>query len=203
MGNQHHNMNQNVEKISTKIQDEGLKITVVTRRGARTGNDVTTGGKQVEKWIKKLAGSYAMFNPHQEKETYKKEIKEFLGPDWVASTSAMLLVVDMPLVYDQTILEGPLEKVSTLKEFLKSCLQLMKDDFVLNTLCKMIINAHKKRNFHIIQRVVNQVMCKKRTNGEFRLSAQIGEYDVDNVILDLGSDVNVLPKQTLGKDGEA
>jgi hypothetical protein len=25
---------------------------------------------------------------------------------------------------------------------------------------------------------------------------QIGEYDIDNVILDLGSDVNVLPKKT-------
>jgi len=43
---------------------------------------------------------------------------------------------------------------------------------------------------------VNQVLRKKRTNGEFRLSAKIGEYDVDNVILDLGFDVNVLPKQT-------
>jgi hypothetical protein len=44
--------------------------------------------------------------------------------------------------------------------------------------------------------VVNHVLHKKRTNGEFRFSAQIGRYDVDNVILDLGSDVNVLPKQT-------
>jgi hypothetical protein len=42
---------------------------------------------------------------------------------------------------------------------------------------------------------VNQVLCKKRTNKEFILSAQIEEYDVDNIILDLGSDVNVLPKQ--------
>jgi hypothetical protein len=43
---------------------------------------------------------------------------------------------------------------------------------------------------------MNQVLRKKRTNKEFRLSAQIGEYDMDNVILDLGSDVNVLPRQT-------
>jgi hypothetical protein len=39
-------------------------------------------------------------------------------------------------------------------------------------------------------------MCKKRTNGEFRFSVHIGEYDIDNVILYLGSDVNVLPKKT-------
>jgi len=29
-----------------------------------------------------------------------------------------------------------------------------------------------------------------------RLTALIGEYEMDQVILDLGSDVNVLPKQT-------
>jgi hypothetical protein len=44
--------------------------------------------------------------------------------------------------------------------------------------------------------VVNQVLRRKRTNGEFRFSVKIGEYDVDNVILDLGPGVNVLPKKT-------
>jgi hypothetical protein len=32
--------------------------------------------------------------------------------------------------------------------------------------------------------------------GNSSFNVQIGEYDVDNVILDLGSDVNVLPKKT-------
>ena len=44
--------------------------------------------------------------------------------------------------------------------------------------------------------MVNQVLRRKRTNEEFKFNAQIGEYDVDNIILDLGFDVNVLPKQT-------
>ena len=47
----------------------------------------------------------------------------------------------------------------------------------------------------IAQRVVNLVLRRKRTNKEFILSAQIGEYDVDNVIMDLRSNVNVLPKK--------
>jgi hypothetical protein len=50
--------------------------------------------------------------------------------------------------------------------------------------------------------MVNQVLCRKRTNGEFKFNAQIGEYDVDNVILDLGLDVNVLPKKTWEMMGE-
>ena len=43
--------------------------------------------------------------------------------------------------------------------------------------------------------MVNQVLRTKRTNEEFRFNAHIGEYDVVNIILDLGSDVNVLPKK--------
>ena len=35
-----------------------------------------------------------------------------------------------------------------------------------------------------------------------RLNVQIGEYDMTDVILDLGSDVNVLPKQTWGQMGK-
>lgn len=33
-----------------------------------------------------------------------------------------------------------------------------------------------------------------RTGREMRLTTQIGEYEMDQVILDLGSDANVLPK---------
>jgi hypothetical protein len=50
--------------------------------------------------------------------------------------------------------------------------------------------------------MVNQVLRRKRTNEEFKFNAHIREYNVDNVILDLGSDVNVLPKQTWEMMGE-
>ena len=37
---------------------------------------------------------------------------------------------------------------------------------------------------------------KKWTGNEMRLTMQTREYDMDHVILDLGFDANVLPKQT-------
>ena len=37
---------------------------------------------------------------------------------------------------------------------------------------------------------------KTRTGREMRLTAQIGEYEMDQVILDLRLDANVLSKQT-------
>jgi hypothetical protein len=70
----------------------------------------------------------------------------------------------------------------------------MKDETSLKTIYEMIYHCTQGRETPITQRVVNQVLHRKRTNEEFKFSEQIGEYDVDNVILDLGSDVNVLPK---------
>ena len=45
-----------------------------------------------------------------------------------------------------------------------------------------------------MNRVVHKIKKYIRTGKEMRLSAQIGEYDMDEVILDLGSEVNVLMK---------
>jgi len=43
--------------------------------------------------------------------------------------------------------------------------------------------------------------CKERIGHEMSLTTQIGESEMDQVILDLGSDVNVLPKKTWERMG--
>jgi hypothetical protein len=89
------------------------------------------------------------FDPQQEKETYQRARKEILGLDWAASTSCA------PLVCDRTMPEKPLGKVSTLREFLRSCIELMKDEIALNALCEMIDHCAQEREMPIAQRVVN------------------------------------------------
>ena len=42
---------------------------------------------------------------------------------------------------------------------------------------------------------------KKKMGKEMHMNIQIGDYEVDSVILDLGSDVNILTKQTWKKMG--
>jgi hypothetical protein len=71
---------------------------------------------------KEINRTYANIRSLKIKETYQRERKEILRPDWVASTSSM------PLVYDRTMPEKPLGKVSTLRDFLRSCIELMKDE---------------------------------------------------------------------------
>jgi hypothetical protein len=54
-------------------------------------------------------------------------------------------VYDMSLIYDCTIPERLVKKVSTLKYFLKSCLELMKDETTLNALHNMIDQCTQDR----------------------------------------------------------
>ena len=46
------------------------------------------------------------------------------------------------------------------------------------------------------QRAVHNIMGYTRTGREMRLTAQVGEFEMDEVILDLGSQNNFLTKQT-------
>jgi hypothetical protein len=44
--------------------------------------------------------------------------------------------------------------------------------------------------------IVNQVRKKRRTSRDFRLNENIGYFNMGDIILDLGSKVNVLSKKT-------
>ena len=46
------------------------------------------------------------------------------------------------------------------------------------------------------QNIVNQVRKKRRTSREFILNSNIGDFNMGDIILDLGSEVNVFPKNT-------
>jgi hypothetical protein len=43
---------------------------------------------------------------------------------------------------------------------------------------------------------VCQVSKNKHTGREFKMTVELGSYDMDGVMLDLGSDKNILPKKS-------
>jgi len=47
----------------------------------RKGVDMTNGGKNTKKWVRKSTGPLQTFDPRQEKETYQRAIKEVLRQD--------------------------------------------------------------------------------------------------------------------------
>jgi hypothetical protein len=46
------------------------------------------------------------------------------------------------------------------------------------------------------QKIVNHLHARRKTSREFRLNANIEDFNMGDIILDLRSKVNVLPKKT-------
>ena len=75
-------------------------------------------------------------------------------------------------------------------------MKLVRDQNALAGLQAIISNGDKKIGERTLERVVNQVRRRFRTGGEMRLTTLIGEFDMEQIVLDIGSDVNVLTRQT-------
>ena len=89
---------------------------------------------------------------------------------------------------------------SMLTTFLETCMKLLRDSKAVKGLQELINRCAGTTPGE--PRVVRKIgKHKTRTGREMRLTAQIGEYEMDQVILDLGSDANVLPKQTWERMG--
>jgi len=63
---------------------------------------------------------------------------------------------------------------------------------------KCVSKENSPEEPHVVRKIGKH---KARTGREMRLTAQIGEYEMDQVILDLGLDANILPKKTWERMG--
>jgi hypothetical protein len=81
-------------------------------------------------------------------------------------------------------------------EFLYTCIKLIQDEIVVQELQNVIRQYEIGSIDPLLNKIVHQLSKKRRTNKQLHLNSQIGEYDIDYVVLDLGSEVNVMTKQT-------
>jgi hypothetical protein len=102
----------------------------------------------------------------------------------------------MPLAFNQSASPKEGQEVSKLMEFLYTCIKLIQDESVVQELQNLIRQYDIGRIDPLLNKSVHQLSKKRRTNKELHLNAQIGEYDIDYVVLDLGSKVNVMMKKT-------
>jgi hypothetical protein len=61
----------------------------------------------------------------------------------------------------------------------------------------MIESCHIDEKGKLEHNIVNHLHSRQRTSREFRLNANIRDLNMGDIILDLGCEVNVLPKKTL------
>jgi hypothetical protein len=111
-------------------------------------------------------------------------------------------IYDMPHPFDHTNRHHSSEKVSNIKNFLVSCLKLLKDQTSLQVLQRLIEKCNSGEEIQLEQKTVNHVHRKIRTNREFRLNENIGDFNMGDIILDLGYEVNCFPKKTWECMGE-
>jgi hypothetical protein len=88
------------------------------------------------------------------------------------------------------------KEVSKLIKFLYTCIKIIQYENVVRELQHLIKQYELEKIDPFLNREVHQIGKRRRTNKELHLNAQIREYDIDYVVLDLGSEVNVMMKKT-------
>jgi hypothetical protein len=113
-----------------------------------------------------------------------------------------VVVYDMPHMFEQTSRDHPSKQVSNLRNFLGSCVKLLNDKNSLEVLQSLLEKCSSREEMKLQNKRVNQVRKKRRTSREFRLNANIGDFNMGNIILDLRFEVIFFPKKTWESMGE-
>ena len=93
-------------------------------------------------------------------------------------------------------------QVSTIKGFLKSCMKVLSDPSSMKILQNILEKCSIETKEKLEPKIVNHLHTMRRTSREFRLNDNIGYFNMGDIILDLGSEVNVFPKKTWQCMGE-
>lgn len=182
---------QNTQIMRAKPREEDHSLNIFLRSGMTMGVDK---GKHLKKdgWVHKAVEKEVEFNLHHTKESFLEENKDFTE----ASTSRS----------QEKILEtNTLQEVdpSILATFLKTCMKLLHDQKVVKGLQGLINKFTNKEKTPTEQCTVRQIGKNKAQMGcEMRPTVQIGEYKMNQVIWDLGSDANVLSKKKWERMGK-
>ena len=81
-----------------------------------------------------------------------------------------------------------------MKSFLQSYLKLLRDEHALLKMQNLIEKCKQLTSMATANKAVHHIKKYLQTGREMRLTAQIRDYDMDEVILDLGYEVNILMK---------
>jgi len=109
---------------------------------------------------------------------------------------------DMPPSLDHTNRIQPTEQVSTIKDFLQSCIKMLSDPSSVKILQNILEKCNSETEQNPELKTVNYLHTRRRKSKEFRLNSNIGDFNMGDIILDLGSEVNLLPKATWQCMGE-
>jgi hypothetical protein len=108
----------------------------------------------------------------------------------------------MPPSLDHTKGMPPKGQVSTIQDFLQSCIKMLSDPSSVKILQNILEKCSNKTKLKLEPKIANHLHTRRIKSREFRLNANIGDFNMGDIILDLGSKVNMLPKKTWQCIGE-
>jgi hypothetical protein len=103
---------------------------------------------------------------------------------------------EIPSSMDHTNKGKPLEQVSTIKTFMQSCVKLLNDPSFVKVLNNMQERCNIEVEGKLEHKTTNHLHKRRIKRRKFRLNANIGDFNMGDIILDLGSEVDILPKNT-------
>jgi hypothetical protein len=98
--------------------------------------------------------------------------------------------------------EKPSTSVSNMRNILGSYVKLLNDKNYLQVLQSLLEKCNYGEEMKLEHKRFNQVCKKRRTRWELRLNANIGDFNMGEIILYLGSEVIFFPKNTWKDMGE-
>lgn len=158
--------NQNLQIMRSKLYEEDLKVNIVLQSGLTTGVDK---GKQPEDiiWVHKALVKEVEFDLERAKETFMEAKKSFID----TSSSG------------EKDKSKPEMDPSMLMTFLETCMKILCDSKAIKGLQELINRCIGivPRELHVVWKIGNN---KTRTQSEMRLTMQIREFEMDQLILD-------------------
>lgn len=174
---------QNLKMMRVEPHEKDPNVNIALRSGVMTGKDK---GKQPEEseWVCKELEKEDGFDLECVKETFMEAKKTFAKASTSGSQDKQFEEMDP----------------SMLTTFSKTCMKLLHNRKAIKGLQELINKCvgNTPKGPHVFKKIGK---LKERIGHEMRLTAQIGEYEMDQVILDLGSDANVFPKNTWERMG--
>jgi hypothetical protein len=90
----------------------------------------------------------------------------------------------------------PIAQVSTIIFFMQSRVKLLNDPSSIKVFQNILERCNIEEERKLEQKTFNHLHTRRTKSREFRLNANIGDFNMGYIILDLGFEVNVLPKKT-------
>jgi hypothetical protein len=190
--------NSQVQLIYVEPCGEYPRVIFITRGGVVIGEYRLTQGRTTkDSGVGKSTEKTQTFDATKERQIFEEARKEFKGDQGSSSkTHPEVREYGMPLAFDHSTSPKEGQEVRNLMEYLYTGIKLIQDEIFVQELQNLMRQYEIGRIYPLLNKVVHQLSKKRRTNKELHLNAQIGEYDINYVVLDLGSEVNVMMKKT-------